>query len=666
MTALVIVSLAALTQSAPAKDKHIAAVSKCLSKGQKGDFAKRNRHRSYYKEKAPLAGKSSAPAGTMLSWARRPASRWGDGSGQTGPYPLGNGAVGAMVYGGVHTERVQLNEHSLWSGSDRDHSNLGTYQSLGDLFFETGHMAAENYRRILNCSNAVHTVEYTDGGIAYTREYFCSYPDQVMVLRFTSSKPKALSGTLRLADARSVDVPGVETMYKKLVPASAKGNRATFGGELPNGLEYEAQALIVNEGGSIVVEGNSLRVKNADSLTILFSAGTSFQQDHAKGWLGAHPHRKVTDAIDKAAAKSYDVLKKAHVADYQTLFNRVTLDLGKSDESIYELTTNERIGRYKQSNRDPELEALIFHGGRYSLISCSRPGTPPANLMGMWCGTLVPQWSSDYHTDVNLGLNYWGADPAALTECAQPVLDYISSIIPVRRAIYRKARNSGRGWQVKAGMNLFGGGERARYANCNGWLAQHFWMRYAFTQNKDYLRKTVYPLYKELCEYWEDILVTRPDGTLLSPSGCSPENKPKRIANDPSGKYKQGSTFDQALIWDVFSNYIEASRILGVDEDYRKKITAMRAKLLGPQIGSWGQLQEWSSDVDSPDDRHRHRSHLVGVYSGKQVSPLTMPKVAEAAKVALAARGGAVCHFRWHRTLLCGHACTNPKKPIGL
>ena len=430
IAALVIASLMALTQRAPAKDKRIAAVSKCLSKVQKREFAKRNRHRSYYKEKALLAGKSSAPTGTMLSWARRPASRWDDGNGQAGPYPLGNGSVGAMVYGGVHTERVQLNEHSPWSGSDRDNSNLGTYQSLGDLFFETGHKAAENYRRVLDCSDAVHAIEYTSGGIAYRREYFCSYPDRVMVLRFTAGKQKTLNGTLRLTDARAVDVPGVETMYKKLIQASAKGNRITLGGELPNGLEYEAQALIVNDGGAITVEGALLRVKNADSLMILFSAGTSFLQDHAKGWLGAHPHRKVTNAIDKASAKSYDTLKKAHIADYQLLFNRVTLDLGKSDESVRELTTSERIARYKGSGKDPELEALIFHGGRYTLICCSRPGTPPANLMGMWCGTLVPQWSSDYHTDVNLGLNYWGADSAALTECAQPVLDYISGSSP--------------------------------------------------------------------------------------------------------------------------------------------------------------------------------------------------------------------------------------------
>ena len=209
-----------------------------------------------------------------------------------------------MVYGGVHTEHIQLNEHSLWSGSDRDCPNLGTYQSLGDLYFKTGHMTAENYRRVLDCSDAIHRVEYASDGIVYRREYFCSYPDKVMVLRLTSSKKKTLSGTLRLSDARAVDIPGIETMFEQLVPVSANGNRVAFGGELPNGLEYEAQALIVNDGGCVVADNNSLRVQDADSLMILFSAGTSFLQDHEQGWLGEHPHRKVSKAIDEASLKS--------------------------------------------------------------------------------------------------------------------------------------------------------------------------------------------------------------------------------------------------------------------------------------------------------------------------------------------------------------------------
>ena len=592
--------------------------TKALPKAERRELAKKEQAKYVYTEKAVLTGQAPAPAGPMVLWFRKPAANY-----FWGVLPLGNGAIGAAVYGGVHTERIAFNEQSLWTGSDVD-GDIGDYQPFGDLYVELGHVDAADYRRDLDLQTGLHAVQYKRKGTTYRRECFCSHPDQVMVLRFTADKPGALSAAVRMTDARG--------------PKSvAKANRVTLAGTLPNGMEYEAQALVLSEGGKVVTEQDAVRVENANSLMVLLAAATSFVPDGKAGWLGNHPHKNVVATVDAAAAKPYGALKAAHVADHEALFGSVRLDLGTTAPAIAKLPTNERAKRRQQPWDDPGLEAIIFQYGRYLLIASSRPGSPPANLQGIWNNSLYPPWNCDYHSDLNLEMNYWLAEPTGLSECSIPLCDYLLSIIPGRREVYGKTHPGKRGWGICGGNNLFGGGKAKNYDSCNTWLAQSFWEHYAFTRDKDFLAEKTYPVLKELCEFWEDRLVAWPDGTLVSPSGRSPEHGcPKK---DPEGKYRQGVSFDQQLAWDVFSHYIEASRTLGVDPKYRKKVSAMRDRLLAPRIGSWGQLQEWSIDADNPKDTHRHISHFIAVYSGKQISPLTTPKLAAAAKVSLNARG---------------------------
>ncbi len=579
-----------------------------------------------YTEKARLNGQASAPDEPLSIWFRKPASKY-----YWECLPIGNGWLGGMVYGGVHTERIQFNEHTLWTGSDA-YDDIGCYKPFGDILVELGHNEAGNYRRDLNLATGINSVEYTSGGTRYKREAFCSYPDKVMVVRFTADKSSSLTGAVSITN-----------LYDQL--AGADGNRLTWANAFSNGLEYEAQVLVLNEGGEVSAGKDSIQFTDADAVTILLATGTSYVPDSTKGWLGEHPHQKVTETIRAAASKSYSALKDTHLSDFTELFDRVRLDLGETDASRKEQPFSTRTRQYKQGP-DPDLEELIFQFGRYLMIGSSRANTLPANLQGIWNESIYPPWNCDYHLDLNLQMNYWPAETAALSDCVPPLLDYLQSLIPPARKTLQEQEPGKRGWYVNTAINIFGGGSHSMGA-CPTWMVQHFWEHYAFGQDEEYLRKTAYPVIKELCEYWEDTLVSWDDGTLVSPSARSPEHG-CNLKKDKDGR-PNVAFFDQQLVWDLFTNYIEASRVLDIDADYRARIAAMREKLIKPRIGSWGQLQEWSADVDKPDDRHRHLSHFIAVYSGKQISPLTAPELAEAAKVSLNARGDSstswgMCH----------------------
>jgi alpha-L-fucosidase 2 len=331
-----------------------------------------------------------------------------------------------------------------------------------------------------------------------------------------------------------------------------------------------------------------------------------------------------------ASGKSFEELRAEHVRDYQGLFERCRLDWGKTPESIREQPTNERLAAYKNGGQDPDLEELLFQYARYMMISSSRPGTLPANLQGLWNRSNRPPWRSDYHTDVNIQMNYWFVDAANLSECFWPLAEWVHSIRGVRRD-ETKAAFQTRGWISHAENGVFGGSTWKWSKGDAAWVAQNLWDHYAFTQDREYLRTRAYPIMKELCEFWEDHLKELPNGMLVSPDGFSPEH----------GPHEDGVSFDQQLAWDLFTNYIEASEVLDVDEAFRKKIASMRERLLGPQIGKWGQLQEWMVDRDDPKDRHRHLSHLIAVHPGRQISPVTTPEFAEAARVSMNARGDA-------------------------
>jgi alpha-L-fucosidase 2 len=562
-------------------------------------------------EKSQLSGVAAAPEGKLVLWYRQPAKMW-----EPDALPIGNGNVGGMVFGGVHTERIQLNEHSLWTGSDRD-EDTGAYQPLGDLYVELGHVRAADYRRELDIGQSLHRVTYRSGGAAFQREYFCSHPAQVMVLRFTADKPGRYGGVVRLVDAHDA----------KTVAAHDK---LTAAGSLGNGLDYETQVLVLHEGGTLSMDGGTIRFAGVDSLTILLAAGTSYVNDYHKGWFGEPPHAWLEKVLAVAAKTPYERLKADHVADYQGLLDRVALDLGSTAAKTRALPTDERLAQYKQQSHDPELEALLFQYGRYLLISSSRPGTLPANLQGMWNIWHNPPWRCDYHADINVQMNYWLAEPTGLPECHQSLLTYFRSMIEPRRDNTREQiHESKRGWAVRGENNIFGAGSWSWCFTANAWYGQHFWEHYAFTQDKQYLRTVAYPVLKELCEFWEDRLKALPDGTLVVPQGFSPEHGPTA----------DGVSMDQELVWDLFTNYLAAGEVLGIDPTYRAKVAAMRAKLLGPKIGRWGQLQEWAADIDDPKDTHRHVSHLFAVHPGRQISPDTTPALADAARVSLNARG---------------------------
>jgi len=562
---------------------------------------------------------SGEEAGLLTLWYDRPAEKW-----ERQALPIGNGRLGCMIFGNPAAERIQFNEDSLWIGDEKD---TGAYQAFGDLYINMPEHKAVRYRRQLDIGQAVHSITYTSGGVAYRREYFASHPAGVLVFRFTADKKGAHSGEISLKD-----------MHKGAI--AAEGRRITVSGSLDGytyrgrgrkydiALKYEAQVLVLNEGGGIRAEDGKIAFKDADSLTILLAADTDYLNQRDKGWKGAHPHERLDRQIKQAASKTYKALRAEHVQDYRKLFDRVSLDVGATAVDARAMATDKRLGAYKGGGEDPDLEELLFQYARYLMISSSRPGAMPANLQGLWNQSNSPPWRSDYHTDVNIQMNYWFVDAANLSECFSPLAEWVNSIRAVRTEETKKTFKT-RGWLTHAENGVFGGSTWKWSKGDAAWVAQNLWDHYAFTLDKDYLRTRAYPVMKELCQFWADHLKKLPDGTLVSPNGFSPEH----------GPHEDGVSFDQQLVWDLLTNFIEASEALGADADFRKKAAAMKASLLGPKIGKWGQLQEWMVDRDNPKDQHRHLSHMIAVHPGRQISPLTTPKLAHAAKVSMNARG---------------------------
>ena len=565
---------------------------------------------------------SNAPAAQDLTlWYGQPAKNW-----MTEAMPIGNGRLGAMIFGQIAAERVQFNEDSLWTGDENPSGNYGTmgaYQAFGEVLIKlASHDGATDYRRELDIGRGVAGVRYRCGGTTFRREYFASHPDQVIVMRLTADKPGGYTGTVELTDAHKA-------------PIVAKAGRLTASGSLPNKLKHESQVLVLHEGGSLKAEGGQIALKGCDSLTLLLAAGTDYVADGRKNWRGEHPHAELSRRLAAAAKKPYDALKGAHVKDYQSLLGRVRLDLGPTPADRLAMPTDRRLKAYGAKGGDGGLEHQYFQFGRYLLIACSRGGSLPANLQGLWNPSNNPPWHSDYHTNINVQMNYWPAEPTNLAECHTPLLALIDS----QRAAWTKATAADkefntatrkvRGWTVRTSHNISGGQGWKWNKPGSAWYAQHVWEHYAFTGNKEYLRKTAYPILKEVCQFWQDQLKALPDGRLVVPMGWSPEHGPT----------EDGVSYDQQIVWDLLTNTIEAADALGADRDYRDRLTALRGKLVGPKIGKWGQLQEWMTDRDNPKDKHRHVSHMFAVYPGRQISPVLTPKFAAAARVSLVARG---------------------------
>ncbi|MEI6078183.1 MAG: glycoside hydrolase N-terminal domain-containing protein, partial [Verrucomicrobiota bacterium] len=539
--------------------------------------------------------------------------------------------------GRTASESIVLNEGSLWTGntnasgnydsSSSGAGNMGYYQTFGNLVLSLpAHTNAANYQRELNLSNAVAKVTYLVGTTNYTREIFCSYPDQVMVVQLTSSAANAYSGTLIYADGHS-----------------AASNSITAGltssGTLANGEQYAARILVENSGGTVTSLGGVVTFTNCTSLSVLVALATDYVMDYSKSYhSGIAPATTVANQISSASAKSYSTLKSAHTSDFQAYFNRVSINLGAQPSSRTNLPTDQRITANSAAD-DPDLEALLYQYGRYLMLSSSRSNGVPTNLQGLWNDSNTAPWHSDYHTDINIEMNYWGAEVANLSECTAPLFSYIQSQLPAWRWATSNAFGT-RGWSVRTSINLNGGMGWNWNLPANDWMCMPVWEHYYYTGDTNFLQNVCYPIEKEICQFWQDRLKTLADGTLVSPNGWSPEH---------GTSSEDGVTYDQELIWDAFDNYIRASTILGVDADYRATVQGLQNRLLKPRVGPWGELREWLYSSDSQTDQHRHTSHLVGVYPGYQISPARTPDLAAAVAVSLIARGdpGEVCEWQF-------------------
>jgi alpha-L-fucosidase 2 len=563
---------------------------------------------------------TASPDGGASLWYVKPAANWLEA------LPVGNGSLGGMIFGGTDKERIQFNEQTLWTG---DEIKMGDYQPFGDLFIDSpGLKDATGYRRELDLSDAVHATTFTANGVNFTREVFSSHPDKVMVIRLSADKPGSISATIRLTD-----------MHKAKI--SAAGETITATGSLENGLAYQSRVQVLAEKGKLLVNGNSLTLEKADAATILLAAATDFANSPERKWRGEKPGPKLDRILAAASGKPFGKLKADHISDHQALFGRVKVNLGPSRD---DLPTNQRLAAY-QKKHEPGLDSLFYQYGRYLLIASSRPGGLPANLQGIWNQDLKPAWYSGYTTNINIEMNYWLAEPTNLSECHQPFFDWLRNLATVRKKNTQPAIAAKRGWTAYSTNNPMGGNSTwGIHRPGPAWLTQHLWTHYEFTGDKEFLKTRAYPALKELVEYWEDFLVEGPDGKLITPAGWSPEHGPVRkgdkiVIQEGNRDPQPGASYDQQIVWDLFTNYIEASEELGIDAGYRAKVATMREKLLGPKIGRWGQIQEWMQDVDDPKNTHRHISHLFAVHPGRQINPVLTPDLAKAAIVSLNARG---------------------------
>lgn len=556
--------------------------------------------------------------------------------------PIGNGRLGAMLFGQVARDRLQFNDITLWTG---DRHNMGAFQPFGDVVLELdgGDAPATAYRRELDLGRALNRLQYTQAGVRFTREALASHPAQVIAWRLTADQPGRYNGRIALTDRHGAAL-------------SAANTTLTAVGTLPNGLRYASQLRLLHEGGTVAVDGHTLVFRGVNALTLVLGAGTSYED-------GQPPLPRVQAQV--AAAPAWPQLQAAHERDVRALLGRVQLDLGASPAERRALPTDARLAAYTRDGGDPELEALYFQFGRYLLASSSR-GPLPANLQGVWNEHLQPPWDSDYHTNINLQMNYWPAEVTNLAEAARPFHRFVQRLVPEwRKAVSERAaqalenpaalppevqpwdksvqppqetflRADGkpmRGWALRTATNPFGHQRYLWNMTGNAWYARHFWEHYAFTQDKAFLRDVAWPLMKEVGEFWEDRLKPTADGKLVAPNGWSPEH----------GPIQDGVAYDQQILWDHFDNMARAATVLG-DKAAAAHAAGLRDRLAPPGIGSWGQLLEWLEELkdpvlDTPKDTHRHVSHLYALYPGRQISPARTPALAAAARKTLEARG---------------------------
>jgi alpha-L-fucosidase 2 len=609
-----------------------------------------------------------AHAQSVLSYTH-PAREWNQAM------PLGNGRLGAMVFGNVAGERIQLNENTLWMGGPRDTNNpdalkhlaevrrllfaglpvdayavaekysmgkpfrLESYQSLGDLRLTFEHEGTPaDYRLELDLDAAVARVSYRIGSVRYTREVFASHPAQAVIVRVSADVPASVTVSTwidRQQDA-TTEVAGRDRL--DLVGGLGGGK----------GLAFLASVKIIPEGGTIEPYPERIYVERANAVTFVVAAATSYR---------GNDHRaSVEKTLAAAASAPYDRLKAAHVSDHQQFFRRVALRLGpQGSDSRAALPTDERLERVKQGDADPGLDALYFQFGRYLLIASSRPGGLPANLQGLWNDSMFPPWDSDYHLNINLQMNYWPAEVTNLAELHQPLFEYLESLrAPGRKTA--KIHYGARGFVAHHISDIWGfttPGDRPRsglWPTGAAWVAQHLWEHYLFSEDRAFL-KSAYPVLKEAAEFFLDYLVDDPraPGRLVSGPSVSPENR-YRLPNGQVGILSMGPSMDHQIIRGLFMQVMRAGEILGLDAELRTQLAATLERIPAPIVGKHGQIQEWADDYDEPDPGHRHISQLFALHPSDQITMRGTPQLARAARATIERRlahGGG--HTGWSR-----------------
>lgn len=605
-------------------------------------------------------------------WYKESAGDWNEA------LPIGNGKLGGMIFGNTEKERIQLNEDSIWYGGPVDRNNpdaftylpkirsllfegkikeaerlatmalSGTpegqrhYQPLGDLFLNFNHdkNRVENYLRELDLNSGLVKVQYSHDGVTYTREHFASAVDQVIVIRITADKPSSISFDAQLRRGKYIE------KIQKIAYDSIM-LRGNTGGE--EGISFSTIVRAIARGGKVCTIGENLLVEDADEVVLLLSAATTFRNEDYIDVCERY--------IDNAAGRSYEDLLQDHVKDYQALFNRMELNLqGLNDraEELENLPTDERLKRVREGKDDFGLISLYFQFGRYLLISCSRPGTLPANLQGIWNQHMLPPWDSKYTININAEMNYWPAEVCNLSECHEPLFDLLERMRePGRRTA--RAMYGCRGFVAHHNTDIYGDTAPqdiyipATYWPMGAaWLSLHLWEHYEFTQDIEFLREK-YPVMREAAEFFLDFLVEDSKGRLVTCPSVSPENS-YRLENGEQGALCVGPSMDSQIIYALYSRCIEAAQILGVDEDYVQSFKEIIDKLPKPEIGKYGQIQEWAEDYEEVEPGHRHISHLFALHPGNQITVRNTPELAQAARKTLERRlahGGG--HTGWSR-----------------
>ena len=598
-------------------------------------------------------------------WYSAPASDW-----EREALPIGNGSLGAMIYGGVELDRIQFNEKTLWTGGPgaragydfgvpadsmsanvqsvaqaleasgsmaaetaaarlgRPARSFGDYQNFGELqlSFAAEESPVEGYRRELDLAAGVARVSYSQAGVRYEREYFASYPDGVIVLKIQTDQPGHLSFQVHFSLPRN-----------RSASLSVRRGRMSATGTLSdNGLAYAAAVQVVVRGGerSDLADGG-VSVRGADAAVLILAAGTAYRL-HYPDYRGPDPRAAVSARVERAARRSYAALLQAHQRDYRGLFERVTLDLGGAEPA---LPTDVQLRQYGHgaASADRALEALYFQYGRYLLLSSSRAGSLPANLQGVWNSSDTPPWNADYHVNINLQMNYWPAESTNLAETVDPLLDFIAALVPSGRRAAQQIQGAP-GWTLFLNTNAWGYTGLIDWPTAfwqpeaAAWLAQSEYEHYRYSGDARFLRHRAWPVMRAAAQYWLAALRVDPrDGRLVVNPSYSPEH----------GEFTAGASMSQQIVYDLFMNVLEAAPLVG-DRAFGERVRAALVRLdPGLRVGHWGQLQEWKQDLDLPSDDHRHVSHLFALHPGRQITPLGTPELAAAARVTLDGRGDA-------------------------